>query len=76
MVKITKVLERHDDCTVVEVQVTVRTVIREGRDTPDMTFVNRCNGDVDITDDNFILQVHEALNDDPILAEEMSRICD
>ena len=76
MTKITKVLERHENCTVVEVQVTVRTVIREGRDTPDMTYVNKGNGDVDITDDNFILQVHTDLDGDPILAEEMSRICD
>ena len=70
MTKIIKVVERNQFDSVVDVQITVRTVIREGRDMPDMTF----NGE-QITDYDFIDAVLAELDDDPIVEEEMERIC-
>lgn len=70
MTKIIKVVERNEFDSVVDVQITVRTVIREGRDMPEMTY----NG-VAITDDELVLAIHEALDDDPVAEEEMERIC-
>lgn len=70
MSKVTKVVERHEDSSIVEVQVTVRTEIREGRDVPSMEY----NG-VQITDEDFIGAVHMALDGDKIVQQEMSRIC-
>lgn len=69
--KITKVIQRNQFDSVVEVTLTVRTVIREGRDQPEMSF-----NDELITDDEFVIAVHEALDDDPTLEAEMNRICD
>jgi hypothetical protein len=71
MAKITQVLERNESDSVVEVTLTVRTVIREGRDMPDMTFEGQ-----PITDEDLIIAVHEALDGDPIAEAEMARICD
>ena len=68
--KITKVVERNEFDSVVEVTVTVRTVIREGRDQPDMTF-----NDLPINDPEFVSNVHMELDGDPVLEAEMSRIC-
>jgi hypothetical protein len=70
MTKIVKVIERNEFDSVVDVQITVRTVIREGRDMPDMTF----NGE-QITDCDFIDAVLAELDSDPIAEEEMERIC-
>ena len=71
MSKIVKILEQSESETVVEVQITVRTVIREGRSIPSMTY-----NDIQISDGVFTIAVHEALDGDPMLAAEMRRICD
>jgi len=70
MTKVVNVIERNEHNTVVEVMITVRTVIREGRDMPDMTYNN-----IPIKDEALIISVHEALDGDPIMMAEMSRIC-
>jgi len=80
--KITRVIDRLTTSTIVEVVVTVRTIIREGRSVPDMVFdgpvVNKHHNVAvhAVNDDRFILAVHEAINEDPIVAAEMKRICD
>ena len=68
--QVVNVIERNEHNTVVEIMITVRTVIREGRDMPDMTYNN-----IPITDKALIVSVHEALDDDPIMIAEISRIC-
>jgi hypothetical protein len=70
MVKITKVVQRNAFDSVVEVTLTVTTVIREGRDVPEMSFEGH-----QIEDEAFIEAVHYALDSDPITEEEMNRIC-
>ena len=70
MAKITKIVQRNQFDTIVEATITVRTVIREGRDQPEMTF-----NDEPIQDEDFINAVHIALDGDPQLESEMNRIC-
>jgi hypothetical protein len=70
MAKITQVIQRNEFDSIVEVTLTVRTVIREGRDQPEMTF-----NDELIQDEDFINAVHIALDGDKTLEAEMNRIC-
>ena len=76
-----KVLERNDDNSVVEVEVTtiVKTTIREGRDVPDMEYSDLSDS-VDAGQwcriDDLTVAIHKALEQDPVFAAELRRILD